>query len=192
MNRNDLNRIINSVTGVLRHKVNLMISRVVLDAVDDASSTQSVQLRSLPGEVLDDVEHMQPGGLAHVAGKGAEGLIFCIGGNRDQAVAGLLAERAKRPTGLAQGETAIYITGPNAKKILHGLQDGTILVDELATEFAARADKVDNELGKIKSELEGHEHTYVAALHPGSPDSTTGNTASYSKVSTAAENVKIK
>lgn len=205
MDAESIRGIVKRMLNPMRHRVNLMISRVVLDAVDDARTTQQVQVRGFPGEVLDDVEHMQPGGLTHVAGSGAEGLILCVGGEREKAVAAFLAERAKRPMGLAQGETALYLaTGGGEDGIkVYLMADGLTLVGHddpgdsgsdfvaLAAKVKADLDKIKTDLGNVKTTFDVHQHP-TAALGPPSPPVAPVSISYTNVTDPAAEKVKAK
>lgn len=100
-------------------KLRLSISRAVLKLVQDGAGIQSVQVSLLDGEVTDsDVEHMQPGGLTHVALPGAEGVYLAVGAVREDGVVIGLANRDKRPKGMQAGETAVYSAGTQQSRIL--------------------------------------------------------------------------
>lgn len=97
----------------LERRLENMISRVVLEAADDSTKFQSVRIKALADEVMDGVEHMQPGGLSHRPGGGAEGLVVCVAGHRDHPVVLNLSSRSGRPLSLKVGETVLYSTGSN-------------------------------------------------------------------------------
>lgn len=104
----DVARIVSKLTQPLKRRVQLMIGRAVLQAVDDGAKCQTVQLIGLPGEVLDGVEHIQPYGLTAHAHPGAEAVLLAVGGNRDHGVAVVVGDRRYRLTGLAAGEVALH------------------------------------------------------------------------------------
>ena len=115
----DTKRAIDRMLAPVVRKLRLSISRAVLSMVKDAGGIQTVQVTLLDGEVTDsDVEHMQPGGLTHVALPGAEGVYLAVGAVREDGVVIGLANRDKRPRGLQAGETALYSAGAQQSRIL--------------------------------------------------------------------------
>jgi phage gp45-like len=127
-------RIVHRATAPLRHQVNAMVSRVVVDAINNASKCQQLKVVALADEVLDDVEHFQPGGLTHHPLNGAEGVIVCVGGDRDHAIALGVANRSARPTGGAPGETVLYSASPGTAGIkIKLLANGDIELTPTAT-----------------------------------------------------------
>lgn len=96
----------------LQQRVNMMVTRMVVSAVNDSGGLQLAKGHGYADEGLEDVEHAQPGGLAHVALPGAEGVRLSVGGRGDLCFVVGLANRSARPTGLAPGETALYLALP--------------------------------------------------------------------------------
>jgi phage baseplate assembly protein V len=127
-------RLVQQVTAPLRHRLAMVVSRLVLDAVNDAAKLQGLRVQVLADEVLDEVEHFQPGGLTHVPLAGAEGVLLCVGGNRAHAVAVGVANRDARPTGLLPGETGLYSAqaGSGGLKVLLDAE-GNIVLTPTAT-----------------------------------------------------------
>jgi phage gp45-like len=109
----DFVRIIHQATASLRRRVTMMVSRIVVDAVSDATKLQSLRVQAFADEVIDPVEHFQPGGLSHVALQGAEGILVCAAGFRDHPLALGVSNRDKRPKGLLPGETVLYCASPS-------------------------------------------------------------------------------
>ncbi len=81
--------------------------RVVL-ADDTSTPYQRLQVRGLVGEVVDDVQRIQPFGLYSVPREGAEVLLLEVGAARDHLIAILVADEAHRPTGAEPGETGLH------------------------------------------------------------------------------------
>lgn len=100
--------LIHRATASLRHRLDMVASRIVVDGVQDSSKLQGLKAVALADEVLDEIEHMQPGGLSHVPLAGAEGVLVCIAGHRDHPIALCVSNRGSRPTGGAPGETVLY------------------------------------------------------------------------------------
>lgn len=99
-----------SIWERLNRKLTLMVGRAVLEAVTDSTSMQTVKVTVLDGDTDDEVEHMQPGGLTHVA-SGGEGVALSVGGSTEGRVVVCVSKRSARPTGLLPGETALYSEG---------------------------------------------------------------------------------
>jgi len=106
-------RLVHEATRPMRSRLNAVVARLVVDAVNDAAARQLLRVEVLADEVIDPVEHFQPGGLTHVPLAGAEGLLLCVGGDRSHPIAVGVSNRDKRPTGLAAGETGLYSAVPS-------------------------------------------------------------------------------
>lgn len=92
----------------LVNRVNNMFMRILVDSVNDGTMLQTLKAFGLSDDALEDIEHMQPGGLTHVPLSGAEGVGAAIGGGREHVIALGVSNRNARPTGLAAGETGLY------------------------------------------------------------------------------------
>ncbi|HDS8578265.1 TPA: phage baseplate assembly protein V [Klebsiella variicola] len=89
-------------------RLRLMIGRAVITIVNDSLKEQNLQVTSLDGEPLDDVERPQNYGQFSVPLAGAEAIVLSLGGDTDSAVAVVVEDRRYRPTGLAAGDSGIY------------------------------------------------------------------------------------
>lgn len=96
------------MTEDMRGKINLMIGRALLAAVNDAGAIQTAQAQLLADEVQDDAERVQTYGLTSVPHEGAEAVVVFVGGNRDHGLIIAVEDRRYRLTGLAAGEVALY------------------------------------------------------------------------------------
>lgn len=92
----------------LRRRVALMVGRCVILATNDAKSLQELQISALADEELDRIERIQEYGFTSHAHAGAEGVIVCVGGNRNHALVIAVDDKRYRLTGLEMGEVAIY------------------------------------------------------------------------------------
>jgi phage baseplate assembly protein V len=119
--------VVKTSTAPLRNRLANVVSRMLVDAVNDAAKRQGLRVLGRADEVLDDVEHFQPGGLSHVALPGAEGVLLCVGGVRAHPIAIGVANREARPTGLQAGETGLYTAAAETAGMkIRCLADGTI------------------------------------------------------------------
>lgn len=103
-----LSRAVHKLLRPLLRRVDLMVARAVVRAVNSAARRQRLQISLLDGEVAEDVEHYEPYGFTShphpgggaialfVAGARAHGLVVCAGG------------RDYRLQGLDEGEVALY------------------------------------------------------------------------------------
>ena len=103
MNIRDLERAI----APLHRRVMLAIGRAVLRQADDAGGAQRLQVSLLAGETRGEVERFQDYGFSSHPIAGAEAVVVSVGGNRDNPVAVVVADRRSRPQGLAAGEVCI-------------------------------------------------------------------------------------
>lgn len=92
----------------VRRRVRLMVSRAVLQLIDDAPRLQEGQVTLLRGEVRSGVERFQEYGFTSVPLPGAEAVVLFVGGSRDHGVIVAADDRRHRPSELAPGEVMIY------------------------------------------------------------------------------------
>ncbi len=101
-------RLIQTMVAGLQRRIANMVVRVVVDSADDSKKLQLLKLKLLADETKDGVERFQDYGFTSVPEEGAEGLVLCIGGRRDQPVAFVVDDRRYRPRNLQSGEVAMY------------------------------------------------------------------------------------
>ena len=97
-----------SILDPLKRKIQLMIGRAVITAIDDTGGLQRVQLQGLAGEVLDSRERVQEYGLTSRPLPGAEAIIASIGGNRTNTVVIATDDRRYRVELDTDGEVCLY------------------------------------------------------------------------------------
>lgn len=85
-----------------------MVSRAVIQRVNDALKMQGLQISLLAGEVADDVERFQQFGITSVPPQGSEAIALAVGGSRSHLVVIAVDDRRFRPRNLQEGETALY------------------------------------------------------------------------------------
>ncbi len=100
----DLRRILDPI----RRKLRLLFSRAIVSAINDGGGLQVIQLKGLPGEVLDGVERFQNYGFTSWPHIGAEALVAFVGGARSHGVAFAVDDRRWRKKLAARGESAQY------------------------------------------------------------------------------------
>lgn len=92
----------------LQRRVMLMVSRCVLNVVQDGLAIQGLQVTILEGEPRDGVERFQQYGYTSVPKPGAEGVMVAVAGNHDHGIVIAVEDKRYRLTGLAAGEVALY------------------------------------------------------------------------------------
>lgn len=92
----------------IRRKLRLIVSRAIVTVVSDDQGFQVIQLKGLPGEVLDGIERFQNYGFTSVPLPGAESIIVFVGGSRSHGVAIAVDDRRHRKKNLQPGESAMY------------------------------------------------------------------------------------
>lgn len=114
----------------LKMKIFLLLGRGILKAIDASKGTQLVQIVGLDDETISDVERLENYGFTSVPETDAEAVAGFIGGNRDQGVVFVVADRRYRPTTLASGEVMVY--DKNGSKI-YLKADGSIEIESTNT-----------------------------------------------------------
>ncbi len=168
MRSEDVLLIVHKATHRAKTRVANMLVRFVVDSVDDSSGFQKLSVEALATEGIDEVEHMQPGGLTHHSLPGAEGVLLSLGGSREIVIALAAANRDARPNDLLDGETALY-------SIPHGIQvklDAAGILHlgaPTGADFVALAALVLAELSKIQTAFDAHTHITTATVSTGAP-----------------------
>lgn len=99
---------LNKFIAPLKRKVQLMVGRCILTAVDNSKDFQELQVEALADEVLDNVERFQNFGHVSYPPKQSQCIILSINGNREHSVAIAVDSKDHRLTGLSEGESALY------------------------------------------------------------------------------------
>lgn len=99
---------LNKLLAPLRQRVGNLFARGVLRLIDSAGGAQKLQVEMQPGELLNNVEHLEPYGFTSRPFAGAEVAGLSVGGDRNRIVVVMVADRRYRLKALAAGEMAIY------------------------------------------------------------------------------------
>lgn len=89
-------------------RLRLLVARGVVNLINDAGGLQLLQIDALDDETLDGVERVQNFGQTSHPPRGSVPVLVAVGGSRDHMVAVAVDNAAHRPTGLQEGESAIY------------------------------------------------------------------------------------
>jgi len=104
--------------------VRLMLARVVVGLVDDATKLQAMQVTSFGDLVRDKAEHFQHYGFTSVPFPGAEGIGLSLGGSTSHMAVINVDDRRYRMIGLEDGEVAIY---DDQGQCVHLTRDGIVI-----------------------------------------------------------------
>lgn len=85
-----------------------LVTRAVIELVQDDLDEQGVQVRLISGDLLDDVRHAQPYGLTTHPPPDSDGIFLSVGGARGSGVVVCVGNREFRLRRLEQGEVALY------------------------------------------------------------------------------------
>lgn len=99
---------IDRLLGRLRRRIQLLVQRARVNAINSGAELQLVQIKVGRDEVLHDVDHVEPYGFTSRAQVGSEAVLASLGGSRTHAVVLLVGDRRYRLTGLAAGEVALH------------------------------------------------------------------------------------
>lgn len=105
----------------LLRRLQMMLARGKVAAVSPGERQQTLQIKLLPGEVVDGVEHIEPYGFTSHPHAGAEVLTAFIGGDRTHGVVLVAGDRRHRPQGIAAGEVRLY---DDQQQTVHIKRDG--------------------------------------------------------------------
>lgn len=129
----------------LRNRVYSMITRAVLETVNDASDMQLVKISLLADETRDSIERFQNYGFTSVPPPNSEAIALSVGGNRDHMVVIAVDNRIFRLKGLLNGEVAMYTDEGDFIKIKKGgiieVKSSTkVIVNSLLVDIVADVD----------------------------------------------------
>lgn len=92
----------------LQTKIQMMIGRCILSAVDNSEGYQNLTVTGYSGEVISEINRAEEYGFTTYPFKDAEAVALFVQGNRDQGVVIKVADREYRPLDLQEGEVCIY------------------------------------------------------------------------------------
>jgi phage baseplate assembly protein V len=121
----------------LRDRMQNMIGRAILSAVNDDSMLQTLQIELTADEAQDGVEHFQPYGFAYHPLAGGEAIALFPGGLRSHAVILSVSDRRYRLKALQGGEVALY---DDLGQKLHLTRDGIMIESAIGVTIATEGD----------------------------------------------------
>lgn len=131
--------------SALLNRLNGLIGRAVLKAVDDARGLQTLQIELMADELCPDAERVQDYGFASHPHADAEAVAIHPGGLRSHALVIAVADRRYRLRNMAAGEVALY---DDLGQVVRLKRDGMAIespfkVDLTAPQVTVTADHVD-------------------------------------------------
>ncbi|MDF7670233.1 phage baseplate assembly protein V [Orbaceae bacterium ESL0721] len=102
------NQLFNQPFNQLKRKIQLLVSRAVVNMVTDTLKQQNLQVTLLANEVADDVERFQNYGHTSVPPAGSEAIVLSVGGKRQHLVAVAVDSKSVRMKNLKGGDSALY------------------------------------------------------------------------------------
>ncbi|WP_336845047.1 phage baseplate assembly protein V [Providencia rettgeri] len=98
----------NKFTASISRRLRLLVSRGVVNFVNDSLKQQNLQISMLADETADDVERFQDYGHTSVPPAGSEAIVLSVGGVRQHLVAIAVDNRSVRLGNLESGDSALY------------------------------------------------------------------------------------
>ncbi|MDC9620147.1 phage baseplate assembly protein V [Xenorhabdus sp. XENO-7] len=98
----------NKFTASLSRRIRLLVSRGVVNFVNDTLKQQNIQVSLLAEETADDVERFQNYGQTSVPPADSEAIVLSVGGVRQHLVAIAVDNRRCRLGNLKSGDSAVY------------------------------------------------------------------------------------
>ena len=127
-------------------RLDMMITRGVINSVDDSGGCQTMQVDGYDSETLDDVERFQSYGISTVPKAGTGVLVACVSGVRDQPVVIAVNDEDNRPRGNRGGETVLYndqgvtlLLSNDGDLVMQARRDVTVEAEEAVTVKAAKS-----------------------------------------------------
>jgi phage baseplate assembly protein V len=89
-------------------KIKSLISKGLINAVDDTTDIQTCKVSTLHNDVQDNVERLQPYGLTSHPDDDSEALVLSLDAQRDNAIIIVTDSGKHRVKGLKKGEVCVY------------------------------------------------------------------------------------
>jgi phage baseplate assembly protein V len=159
----------------------MMISRAIVNLVDDSTAIQLLQISLLKDETKSGVERIQQFGFSSNPKKGAESVVVFVNGNRDHALVIAVDDSRYRIKNLPEGASVQYDWDGNYIKLS---KENGIEINAVSEKVTIKASG-DIEIGNtqlktlvnesFKSIFDNHVHNVSVA---GTPAAQTGITSS--------------
>ncbi len=123
----------------VRTKVANLISRAVVNLVDDSLQVQMQQITLLADETREEIERFQNYGFTSVPKESAEAVVVFPGGSRDHGIVIVVDDRRYRLKDLGAGEVAVY-NDTGSKIVLRANGDIEVVPDSGKTKVTGDLD----------------------------------------------------
>lgn len=118
-------REVKPILSSLSQRLRLVVSKAILDVVDDSTPLQTCKIGLYDDEVDEGVERIQEYGFSSVPPKGSEAVAFEVGGSRDQLLVLGTDSHDFRPVGGLSGEACMYTQFGHLIKLA---SDGSVMI----------------------------------------------------------------
>lgn len=109
----------------IRHKINTIISKAVVQIINDATGFQVIQVSLGKDEIQDGLERIQEYGFSSHPHPGAEAIVGFINGNRNQGIVLKVDDHRYRVVETSEGAVTVYSSGGNKVQLT---PDGKIYI----------------------------------------------------------------
>jgi len=92
----------------IKRRLQLLIGRGLLTAVDNAQKMMQISMTALKGEKITDANRVQDYGFESYPLERAQPVFLAVGGNREHAIAIVVPDRRHRPRHTTEGDSVQY------------------------------------------------------------------------------------
>lgn len=85
-----------------------MVVKSLIQSADDSGELQVLKISMLKDEVKDEITRVQEYGFTSRPPKGAEAIVLCVNGNRENSIVIATDSSKFRPKDLAEGDSVMY------------------------------------------------------------------------------------
>lgn len=184
----NINRLLESALRPIRSRINAMIGKALVNAVNNTGEIQLIKIQAMEGDVIDDVERVEDYGQTSYPPKDdCEVVYACVAGNRDDVLALKVGHSIGRPKDLAEGDVCTWD--------IHGnriwMQKGKIALNGDDKSLVTHAE-LNVALQSMLAMLNTHTHVVATVPTPTTPAPTTTPLPQATLDISAAETTTIK
>lgn len=123
----------------LRHKIAAVISKAVVEIINDSTGLQVIQVSLGKDEIQDGLERIQEYGFSSHPHPEAEAVVGFINGNRNQGIILKVDDHRYRVVETSEGTTTVYSSGGNKVQLT---PDGKIYVTANGDDVIVNGDAI--------------------------------------------------
>lgn len=109
----------------LYRDLRLMVTKALVDSVDDSAVIQRLKLKLLDSEILENVEHIQQYGFTSIPPQDSEIVAVEVGASRDHVLAVASTHSKSRPVGSQVGEVSVWCQ--HGQRMYHKSDGSTVI-----------------------------------------------------------------